>query len=174
MSRNFSLKDYAQIHDRSVFVDANVLIYLFWPTGSHYWETNYAKAYNKLLKQQNPLFIDFTVLSEVINRVIRIEHQKINPQQSFKDYRDSQDGKEAFEDIHTILRDTVLNRFGFIGKAFQKEEIEDMLVLDELDFNDKAIVRLCEENFLVLLTNDQDFKNSGLDILTGNPRILHS
>lgn len=47
-----------------------------------------------------------------------------------------------------------------------------MLVLDELDFNDKAIVRICEENSLVLLTNDQDFKNSGLDILTGNPRIL--
>lgn len=69
--------------------------------------------------QKNSLFIDFTVLSEVINRVIRIEYQKINPQQSFKDYRDSQDGKEAFEDIHTILRDIVLNRFGFIGKAFQ-------------------------------------------------------
>jgi len=28
MSRNFSLNDFAQIHDRPVFVDANVLIYL--------------------------------------------------------------------------------------------------------------------------------------------------
>lgn len=43
---------------------------------------------------------------------------------------------------------------------------------NELDFVDKAIVSLCKENNLVLLTNDKDFKNADLDILTANTSIL--
>ena len=35
-------------------------------------------------------------------------------------------------------------------------------MVDELDFVDKAIVSICSENNLVLLTNDRDFKNCGL------------
>jgi len=46
-------------------------------------------------------------------------------------------------------------------------------MIDELDFVDKATVDLCKEYNLVLLTNDKDFKNAGLDILTGNPSILN-
>lgn len=60
-----------------------------------------------------------------------------------------------------------------VGKAFNKQEIESYLAVDELDFVDKATVTLCKENALVLLTNDKDFKNADLDILTGNPSILN-
>lgn len=108
----------------------------------------------------------------MINRINRIEYRKTDYHQNFKEYRDSQDGKEALEDIHTILRGNVLSRFKFVGKIFQRQDIESMLVVDDLDFNDKGIVQICQENSMVLLTNDQDFKNSELDILTGNPRIL--
>jgi predicted nucleic acid-binding protein len=60
-----------------------------------------------------------------------------------------------------------------IGKAFSKQDIENCLVVDELDFVDKATVTLCQENALILLTNDKDFRDVDLDILTGNPKILH-
>jgi len=46
--------------------------------------------------------------------------------------------------------------------------MEGFLVVEELDFVDKATVSICAENSLVLLTNDKDFKNSGLDI----PRLI--
>lgn len=116
--------------------------------------------------------VDFLVISEVINRVLRIEHSKWDPAIKFKDFRDSRDGKDALNDIHTIIKGNILNRFNMEGKIFNNQEIENLMVLNDLDFVDKATASLCLEKSMVLLTNDKDFKNSGLDILTGNPRIL--
>lgn len=173
MAINYKLQDVADLKDRAVFLDANILIYLFWPTGQHHFEKNYARVFKSLLKQKNKMLVDFLIISEVINRVIRIEHQKINPNQEFKDFRNSQEGKEALNDIYLIIKYDVLNQFEVIGKAFDKQDIENKLIIDELDFVDKAIVELCQEHNLVLLTNDKDFKNADLDILTGNPKILN-
>lgn len=173
MAINYKLQDVADLKDRAVFLDANILIYLFWPTGQHHFEKNYARVFKSLLNQKNKMLVDFLIISEVINRVIRIEHQKINPNQKFKDFRNSQEGKEALNDIYLIVKNDILNRFDVVGKVFTKRDIEDKLMIDELDFVDKATVDLCKEYNLVLLTNDKDFKNAGLDILTGNPSILN-
>ncbi|MBN2682951.1 MAG: PIN domain-containing protein [Bacteroidales bacterium] len=173
MATNYKLQDFTQLAERNIFVDANVLIYLFWPTGQHSFEYDYARVFRNILRQGNNLFVDFLVISEVINRVIRIEHKKINPNQKFKDFRNSQDGKAVLRDIFIIVKDDILNRFNVVGKSFEKKEIESFLTVDELDVIDKATVTICFENNLVLLTNDRDFKNSGIDILTGNPRILN-
>jgi len=169
---NYRLQDATQLQGRHIFVDANILIYLFWPTGSHHFEQNYARVFRTLLTQGNPLYIDFLVISEVINRVLRIEHLKLNSNMSFKNFRDSQDGKDTLDDIHTIIKGNILNRFNVEGKIFNNQEMENLMVINDLDFVDKATVSLCAEKSLVLLTNDRDFKNSGLDILTGNPNIL--
>ncbi len=75
-------------------------------------------------------------------------------------------------DIFVIVKNNILNRFNVVGKSFDKQKIESFLIVDELDFVDKAMASICSENSFVILTNDMDFKNSGLDILTGNPRIL--
>ncbi len=173
MAAKYKLQDYAQLTKREVFFDANVIIYLFWPTGQHPFENNYARVFRNLMRQGNNLYVDFLVISEVINRVIRIEHQKINPSQKFKDFRNSQDGKEVLEDIFIIVKNDILSRFKVVGKIFDNIEIERFLEVDELDFVDKATVSICSENNFVLLTNDKDFKNSELDILTGNPSIHH-
>jgi len=173
MVTNYRLQDVLQLNGRDIFVDANVLIYLFWPTGQYQYEQNYARVFRNLLRQGNNLFIDFLVISEVINRVVRIEHQKINGNQKFKDFRNSEEGKDVLNDIYVIVKNDILTRFNIIGKAFSKQDIEDSLIVDELDFVDKATVALCKENNLVILTNDRDFKNVGLDILTGNPYILN-
>jgi len=172
MATKYRLQDVAQLNGRGIFLDANILIYLFWPTGQHNFEQNYARVFSDLLRQKNNLFVDFLVISEVINRVVRIEHQKINPTQRFKDFRNSPDGQEVLSDIYMIVKNDILDRFSIIGKAFSKQDIENSLVVDELDFADKGIAQICRENVLVLLTNDKDFKNTDLDILTGNPLIL--
>lgn len=173
MATNYKLQDYTQINGRSVFLDANVLIYLFWPTGQHYFEQNYARVFSQLLKQGNDLFIDFLVISEVVNRILRIEHQKNNPTQKFKDFRNSNEGKDALNDIYIILKNDILSRFNIVGKTYNRKDIENCLMVDELDFVDKATAILCKENSFVLLTNDKDFKGSDLDIITGNPHILN-
>lgn len=173
MATNYKLQDYEHLSGKDIFVDANVLIYLFWPTGQHSFESNYARVFRNLLRQGNNLYVDFLVISEVVNRVLRIEHIKLNPNQKFKDFRNSQVGKDVISDIYLIVKNDILSRFITIGKSFNKSHIMGFLTIDQLDFVDKATVSLCSENNLVLLTNDQDFKNCGLDILTGNPHILN-
>lgn len=173
MATKYRLQDVDQLAGKEIFFDANILIYLFWPTGQYNFEQNYARVFRNLLRQGNSLFVDFLVISEVINRVVRIEHQKLNPTQKFKDFRNSQDGKDALDDIYIIVKNDILKRFNVVGKAFNKQEIDSYLTVDELDFVDKTTVTLCKENALVLLTNDKDFKSADLDILTGNPSILN-
>ncbi len=172
MGAKYRLQDVSQLNGRNIFFDANVLIYLFWPTGQHSFEQNYARVFRNLLRQGNNLFVDFLVTSEVINRILRNEHQRINPSQKLKDFRNSEDGKDALDDIYIIVKNDILARFNVVGKAFNSQEIESLLSVDELDFVDKATVTLCEENNFVLLTNDKDFRDCGLDMLTGNPHIL--
>jgi predicted nucleic acid-binding protein len=173
MATNYKLQDYAHLSGKDVFVDANVLIYLFWPTGQHSFESNYARVFRNLLRQGNSLYVDFLVVSEVVNRVLRIEHLKLNSNQKFKDFRNSQDGKDVVSDIYLIVQNDILGIFKIVGKSFKQRDIESFLIVDQLDFVDKATVSICSENNLVLLTNDRDFKNSELDILTGNPHILN-
>jgi len=176
MAAKYKLKDVSQLAGREIFVDANVLIYLFWPTGTLYWETNYARTFAQLLRQKNPLLVDFIVLSEVINRVMRLEHNKMQDNQQdvckYKDFRDSREGRETLSDIYLIVKEGILKHFKIIGKIFGQKDIEAFLILDELDFMDKSTACICRDNNFVLLTNDKDFGNAGIDIITGNMQIL--
>lgn len=172
MTTKYRLQDVSQLEGRNIFVDANVLIYLFWPTGQHNFERSYASVFRELMRHGNLLFIDFMVVSEVVNRVVRIEHQRLNPTLRFKEFRNSEIGQETLNDIYVIVRNDILKHFKVVGKAFNQQEIESCLFIDELDFVDKGTVLLCQQNNLVLLTNDKDFRNAGIEILTGNPIIL--
>ncbi|OJV36928.1 MAG: twitching motility protein PilT [Bacteroidales bacterium 36-12] len=174
MAVKYSLNSIAQLQGRDVFLDANVLIYLFWPTGSVNWQNKYASAFAQLLRQRNKLCVDFLVISEVINRVIRYEHVKLQPALKFKEFRDSQEGKDAIKDIYKVVENDILNRFHFIDKAFSKDEVHSFLNIDTLDFVDKAILKVCKDNNCILLTNDKDFKAADIDILTANPALLYN
>lgn len=176
MAAKYKLQDFPQVIDRDIFVDANVVIYLFWPTGQHNFENNYAKVFSNLLKQKNRLFIDFLIISEVINRVLRNEWKRLKriaPSTEFKDFRNSTDGSQTLDDIYTIFQKTILKYFEVVASSFSKTEIEKYFTLDELDMIDKGIVTTCKKYNFILLTNDKDFKNSDIDILSGNPRILN-
>lgn len=174
MAAIYNLQNIAQLQGRNVFFDANIVIYLFWPTGSVSWENTYATAFASLLRQQNKLCVDFLVISEVINRAIRSEYAKLQPAFKFKQFRDSQEGKDALEDIYKVVENNILNRFHFIGKTFSKDDVNSFLNVDTLDFVDKAILKVCKDNNCVLLTNDKDFKAADIDILTANPLILYN
>lgn len=181
MSTKYSLVSIPTIQNRKIFFDTNVLIYLFWPSGSYNWESIYSRAFGQLLRQQNELVVDFIVISEVINRSHRLEYEKHltennirRNQLPFKQYRDSAEGQSALSDIHLIIETSILNRFTIIGKSFTKEEIQSFLTLEPLDFNDYGIMLTCKENDCILLTNDKDYKVADIEILTSNPAILNN
>lgn len=172
MATKYKLQEIYHLQESKIFVDTNILIYIFWPTNS-YNEKVYSKALSGLLKQGNKLYINFLVISEAINRMIRIEYSKNSYFTNFKDYRDSKDGKQALEDIYTIIKDDILNRFKIIDKGFNKEEIEKFLIVEDIDIIDNAIVNVCKENDMILLTHDGDFKNTNINILSNNKYMFN-
>jgi len=181
MAKKYSTQSIVDVQNKKVFFDANVLIYIFWPSGSLNWENKYSSAHARLVRQQNELLVDFIVISEVVNRAIRIEYEKhLNANSitkttlSFKEYRNSADGISALTDIYLMVETDILNNFSIIGKSFTKSEIQSFLIIEPLDFADKGILLTCKENACVLFTNDIDYKSADIDILTSNPAILRN
>lgn len=181
MAIKYSTQNIPAVINRKVFFDANVLLYIFWPSGSYHWESYYSSAYARLVRQGNELLVDFVVISEIVNRAIRLEYDKhllakniTRNNLSFKNYRNSADGETALIDIYSMIETEILNTFTVVGKAFTKLDIQSFLTVDSLDFGDKAILSTCQENACILLTNDVDYKTSAIDILTSNPAILRN
>jgi predicted nucleic acid-binding protein len=171
-NNRYKLDEVSQLCDKDIFIDANIFIYLFWATGTHSFEKQYASVYRKLLKQRNKLFVDFWVISEIVNSVLRMEYKKMRSDSNFKSFRNSQTGQDALSDICLIIKNEILPKVNIAGKEYDKCDIESLLVVDDLDFTDKHIVRLCRDRSFVLLTNDKDFKDSCVDILSGNRYIF--
>ena len=181
MATKYSTQNIPAVIDRKVFFDANILIYIFWPSGSQYWENIYSATYARLVRQGNEMLVDFIVISEIVNRAIRLEYDKFliantltRSTVSFKKYRNSADGHTALTDIYLMVETDILNSFTVVGKSFTKQEINSLLTFDTLDFGDKAILLTCQENECILITNDVDYKTSNIDILTSNQSILNN
>ena len=178
MAKIYNSSEIPNLNKRQIFFDANILLYIFLPTGSS-WEKQYSVIFNRLLKQKNEMAVDFIIISEVVNRAVRIEYEKhllenniLRKNLSFKRYRDCQDGQDATNDVYQIVNKNIVHKFNIVGKAFTKLDIENFLHVDSLDFSDKGIAAICKDHRFVLLTNDKDFADSDLEILTLNPRLL--
>ncbi|HAH62817.1 MAG TPA: twitching motility protein PilT [Treponema sp.] len=179
MAFRYRITDIDKLKDRAVFFDANVLIYLFWPNPQQTWQQKYSLIYGRLLKQKNPLVVNISVLSEVINRILRIEYDNYckkntiqKEQFPFKSYRDTPDGIDAQKLIYDIIKEKVLSVFALSEKSITVEELKQMLLVDSLDFGDKIITLQCKEKQYILLTNDNDFLQSDIDILSANSKIF--
>ena len=180
MSSRYGLSSIGVMKDKKIFLDTNILIYLFGygaPTSAN-WESQYAELYTKLTKQGNTFVVDFIVIAEFVNRAHRIEYDNHLEEKCltknglpYKKYRNSQEGQEALRDIYLTVTEDILSDFEVIEKSYAKTEILTMCNADKLDFLDKAIVKICKENGFILLTNDKDYKHSQIDILSCNRAI---
>ena len=161
--------------DRVVFFDTNVLVNIFWPIYPEiYWAKINSKIFNQLLIQKNRLITDFITLSELINLEFNLEYEKnktLNNTLRKKDFRNSQQGQEILSDIFSKIKDEIFIWFDIHSYSFSKTEIEDFITNKKLDFNDSAIVKICKDNDYILLTNDLDFKDTDIDILTANQKL---
>jgi len=174
MSLRIKAVDVAQVKNRQLFFDANVLLYLFGPiaTPSNQWAINaYTAVFSHCLKMQSVLCMDTIVLSEFINRFFRIEYLKANSKDDFKKFRSTPDGVKIAQDVEKMVKGRILKRFKMVGKLFNESDITAISLVNR-DFNDELIVKTCQEHQCVLVTNDADFNGADIDILTANNRLL--
>ena len=155
--------------NEKVFIDTNILIYLFSPdfvSSNEAFIEKYSNIFDILLQKNAQFYISSVVVSEFINRILRIGYEKnkeIYP--DFKrDYRKSEEYKETLK--------LILNELKKILKISQKinDDFGDFNVLSwykkdanqDLDFNDLHIAFCIKKNNLKLLSNDGDFENFGI------------
>ena len=180
MTRNKALdaSTYAFHYGERVLVDANVWIYLQPPISKpaprYAWR--YSAAMKSLLVAGATPVIEALILSEYLNRYLRLEHEAcwLGLYPRFKDFRSSTDfasaALAAVGDARNILKLASPEH-----TPLPDIDLPTILVETEagtLDFNDGVLVETCRLRRWKLLTNDFDMSIGGIDILTTNPRLL--
>jgi len=151
-----------------VFIDTNILIFLFSPdfvSSREYQVEKYSKILELLIVNNNELYINSLVISEFINRCLRIDFEKNfqdnNRTKNFKrDYRNSDSYVKTLRIIKKEIKKFLKLNVKQIHDSFDKIDIlEELEHLDKLDFNDLMIVKSIETYGLKLLSDDGDFRD---------------
>jgi predicted nucleic acid-binding protein len=159
-----------------LFLDANIWLYMYAPQKpGAYWVAVYSTVFNRILKAQSQIYIDVLVLSEFINRYARMKWELVKSNfDEFRKFRNSPCFKPAAQGIAADAK-RVLQHCSRIESGFSTLAIDDLLTdyaTGDSDFNDQVITEICRSNGLTLITNDIDFKNKGIPVLTANRRLL--
>ena len=168
----YQTSDLDFIESSNFFFDTNILLYLFYSHTVDWASRAYSSLYMRMLNKGMEIYIDNTVLSEFINRVIRIEFDvkmKTDPEYNmpFKKYRDTEEGQYTVNHANNLVKN-ILKFIQVDGEVMNKLDIQSILIVDSLDYNDKIIEHLCEVKGYILVTNDIDFKQSNIDILSAH------
>lgn len=154
-----------------VFVDTNILIFLFSPS---YVKTNtdqverYSMVFSILIQKKCALYVNSHVISEFINRCLRIDFENnfnINKDKHYKsDYRGSMEYEKTIKIVLKQLK-KILKSINHINDDFESFDISQAYESTrENDFNDLIIADTVKRNNLKLLSDDKDFRNIGINI----------
>ena len=179
-------RNVAYIPSSPIFFDANIWLSLYPPPsgGNDTWANDYSSILKRIIDNNVPILMDATVLGEYINRYCRIEFKAyedfVNPnsQRTFKEFR-----TQDFVTYRPIAKDAasrVIEMFEIPGITringdFSSVDLQAMLnqfAQGNSDWNDQQIVDICQRHSCSLLTNDADFKDADIQILTCNHRLL--
>lgn len=175
MCKRFTQNDIDALSSRTIFFDANVIIDLFWSmTPNNRFSDTDSLIFDKIITNKIITATNSIVVSEIINRMIRLEMSK-EPNydnKQYKTFRKTEKGKEIVDNIHHYVKENILPHFDILDKAFSNTQIQDLLQDKTLDdFNDKLIYSCCKDKNMVLFTNDADFAAANIDILSANNKI---
>jgi len=177
-NKAFNAKNYAFKPDERILIDANIWLYLQPPAAqpTPAWAAEYSKVFSNLLRARAVPIIDALILSEYINRYLRLEYKArwSAAYPKFKDFRRSTQGrdvaKNAVADVRTILQ-------GAHPHDTQLQHIDLADILRQtasglIDFNDGVLIENCRAQGWKLLTHDADMTTGGIDILTNSHKLL--
>jgi len=177
-NKAYNLSSYSFSAGEQILVDANVWLYLFpAPSNPHQkFAKQYSTAFEKLISAQAQPILDPMVLSEYLNRYTKIEWNGNYKSQypNYKDFRNSPDFPAVASNVK-IFANKILSFCQVHSIQANELDMAQALVdfsSGNVDFNDAIFVDICKQRNLKLMTNDGDFQDSGIEILTTNPRLL--
>lgn len=174
------ISTYAFSEGETFLFDANVWLYLFpGPSGSrprYIW--SYSDALKRMMTAGASVALDAIVLSEYLNRYCRIEWNALykGNYTEFKVFRCSTDFSNVGQSA-ALFADRILSISSACDLPFSQVDIKQIISEFESglsDFNDGLLSQTCRYHGWKLVTNDKDFTNGGIDVLTSNPVLLRA
>jgi len=166
-SKRYGIHQIGEVKDREVFFDTNVLLLIFHEDYRNDPRSDkYKKLFMKILTRRMEIFVNEIVLSEFYSFALRCERDKSNFP-SVKAFRNSEAGIEAREEIFGYMK-AMLRQLQYIPSNLSLTEMTNQFTVDSLDFNDKLIAETCRKNNFVLVTDDADYVDAEIDVLSAN------
>ena len=163
--------------DEKFFLDTNVWLSVYGPVPFQRSRASiYSTAWRNIRSANCNVYADVVVISEFIYRYLQLERkQSPDPKENLKIFRKT-DAFTAIANDITLNTKRILKSCVRIGSCF--EDIDMNLLLQEfedgkIDFNDIVIEEICKRNEITLITDDRDFKDIEINILTANNRLLN-
>lgn len=163
------LKDHNVSPLNSYLFDTNVWLYIYGPmAGSEKKkQSQYASLLRDIVDRKAGLFITSMVLSEYINRVLRIEFEQWKRRNNLygadykQDYRPTEDFQEALDDVKAQVKEILHNVTQKRPDDFNNIDIDGIInsMSNSADFNDVYLVRCCECGNMCFVSDDKDIAN---------------
>ena len=178
-NKAIAISDYAFRHKDRLLLDTNIWLLIYGPNRPNDSRVKvYSQAFNNMIKAKSQIYIDVLVTSEFINSYVRTHvgfKKRKNASIDFKAFRKSKSfepiAKSAADMMKRVLKDC--RRIESEFEILTINSIIDEYAKGKSDFNDQIIATICEKNNLKLVTDDGDFKDTGIFVLTANKKILN-
>lgn len=169
------LLGYSFTSNEEILIDANIWLYLFPAPCNPSKFKRYSTAFQNLIAASSKPILSPVVLSEYINRFCRIEwtaYKGTYP--DFKVFRTTSEFKSIAKTCKVYAKNIVklCTIHSVPSKLLDLNQALDDFESGSIDFNDALLVSICKNQNCKLLTNDSDFVEGGINILTLNQKLL--
>jgi predicted nucleic acid-binding protein len=175
-NKAYDLATYNFSKDEPLLLDTNIWLYLF-PAPSDQlprFAARYSSAFKRMLAASVYLALDAMILSEYLNRYCRIEWEAKSAHMKFKQFRTSPDFAPVGQNA-AAYADRIIKLCNCHSHPFATANITQVLAAfaaGNQDFNDGLLTDSCRQHGWKLVTNDGDFTEGGIEVLTNNPKLL--
>jgi|SRR5882724_12501032 len=173
-----NLSKYAFAAGERLLLDANIWLYLFpAPSGQPYAHAaGYSAALKQILSAKAHIALDVLILSEYLNRYCRIEWGALyrTKHPDFKQFRKSNDFKVVGPKASAFAKN-ILSLCSRYDHPFAGINVGQVLIDFESgaqDTNDGFLIESCRKHGWKFITNDGDFIEGGIEVLTNNPKLI--
>jgi predicted nucleic acid-binding protein len=173
------IQTYSFTGEDRLLLDTNIWLFLYCPYCDPATFAEYSAAFKKILSEKSKIYVSSTILGEFIYRYCRLAHDLLVEKEvvpsNFKRFRRSAPFKQVAKAVSDAAR-RVLENATPIDEGFGSLDIRGILTGFESgrrDFNDLLIEDLCGREKLTLVTDDEDFANRQIRVLTANALLLN-
>jgi len=181
MSTYITTEDIKDLDNPKIYFDANIWMFNYCQLGnySEQKQSLYSSAFSTVLNKQFSIYTTFTTISEFINRYLRLagyEYKaafKIEPYDYKRDFRGTEEFNNALADVKKFVK-KILKYSEVVNYPHSTDSLKLFLndSNKDIDFNDQEIVALCKQEGLYLLTDDGDFVDSDIPVISSNGKYF--